>query len=85
MNIMGKNNAAVKIYQLNYMVGFSIAFIVFCGSNLIWPPPGTDISEPFDEAMAIDGVASSDTASGTETPSKVEMTTNEKDVSGTVV
>lgn len=84
MNIMEKSNAAVKIYQLNYIVGFGISFILFFAANKIWPPPGLGIAEGFDESdAAIDGTvldAESGEGSGTETPTKVAMTVGEKDV-----
>lgn len=45
---MGKTNKAVKIYQLNYIVGFAISAILFLVANKLFPLPGTDINEPFE-------------------------------------
>ena len=83
-NIMGKTNNAVKIYQLNYIVGFAISAILFLVANKLFPPPGIDISEPFEAwegPSAIEGlgVGGSDSGSGIVTPTKVGVIANEKD------
>jgi hypothetical protein len=82
-NIMGKTNNAVKIYQLNYIVGFAISAILFLVANKLFPPPGTDISEPFETwegPGAIEGLegGGSDSGSGIVTPTKGAVITNEK-------
>jgi len=86
---MGRTNAAVKIYQLNYIVGFTISAILFYGANRFFPPPGTDISEPFEAwegPGTIQGLEAegSDSASGTITPTKGGVVTNEKDATEVV-
>jgi hypothetical protein len=81
---MSKTNSAVKIYQLNYIVGFVISAILFFAANKMFPPPGTDISEPFEAwegpgAIEGLGVTGSDSGSGMVTPTKGGIITNEKD------
>lgn len=78
MNIMGKSNSAVQIYQLNYIVGFGISAILFYGSTILFPPPGIGIEEPFDESVFItEGVAASTTGSIEESKETVTVTKTE--------
>lgn len=74
MNIMGQSNAAVKIYQLNYLVGFGIGGIGFFITNYFFKPPGTDMSEPFDDwvtaPLEIEAAGSQDESASLETPTK---------------
>ncbi len=59
---MGRYNSAVKIYYLNYLVGFGISFFTFGIITYFFPPPGKGedgkyINEPFDEfSSVLDGV-----------------------------
>jgi hypothetical protein len=82
---MGRTNSAVKIYQLNYIVGFAISCILFFIANKVFPPPGTDINEPFEmwegPGGAIEGLGAegSESGSGSVTPTKGGVMTNEKD------
>jgi hypothetical protein len=81
-NIMGRTNSAVKIYQLNYIVGFSISAILFFIANKVFPPPGTDINEPFEAWEGPGGVVEglgSDSGSGIITPTKGGVIAKEKD------
>lgn len=83
---MARQNSAVKIYQLNYLVGFSISAILFFIACKVFPPPGTNISEPF-EAWEGPGVLEgrevelegSEVESGTATLTKGGVIANEKD------
>ena len=83
-NIIGKQNSAVKIYQLNYIVGFAISAILFLAACKIWPPPGTDVNEPFEAWEPAGAIIEAQEASGSEsesgitTPTKSGLVVNEK-------
>lgn len=51
-----KSGAAVRIYQINYIVGFVFGCILYYGVNHFYPPPGLGISEEFDAAHVGDGL-----------------------------
>ena len=42
------------MYQMSYLVNAAIAFVVFCGLSIIFPPVGTGLSESWDAAF-LDG------------------------------
>ena len=81
---MSKQNSAVKIYQLNYIVGFAISAILFLVACKIWRPPGTDINEPFEVWEPAGAIIEAQEASGSEsesviaTPAKSGLVVNEK-------
>lgn len=58
MSIMGKTQgAAVRMYQLTYIMGFCLGSILFLVVNRIFPPSGLGIAEEFDHGSdIIDGV-----------------------------
>ena len=60
--IMGKNKPAVKVYQLTYIVGFTLSFVLHIAINKIWPPRGLGIGEEF-EGDVIEGVEALETSS----------------------
>jgi hypothetical protein len=39
------------MYQMSYLVNAAIAFVVFCGLSVIFPPVGMRASEPWDAAF----------------------------------
>jgi nucleobase:cation symporter-1, NCS1 family len=79
MAIMGKTSgAAVRIYQITYIVGFFLGCILHLTVNKLFPPSGLGIAEPFDdretsEGTVIEGVASG-TDSGSTTPKQAVAT-----------
>jgi hypothetical protein len=63
------------------MIGFVIAFVLFWIANVIFPPPGTDISEPFDDnEIALENFESPLDGQSIDLPSKETVVTKEKDV-----
>jgi nucleobase:cation symporter-1, NCS1 family len=61
MSIMGKTQgAAVRMYQLTYIMGFCLGSVLFLVVNRIFPPPGLGIAEEFDhDSNIIEGVDAS--------------------------
>ena len=46
---MGRTSgAAVRIYQITYIVGFFLGCLLHMIVNKVFPPPGLGISEPFE-------------------------------------
>jgi NCS1 family nucleobase:cation symporter-1 len=62
---MGRTSgAAVRIYQITYIVGFFLGCLLHMVVNKLFPPPGLGISEPFEGTDSnggsiIEGVAPS--------------------------
>lgn len=75
MSIMGKTDgAAVRIYQITYLVGLTLGSILYMSVNKFFPPPGLGIAEEFDEGQLVvtDGVeASADGSQATDKEPKV--------------
>ena len=44
------------MYQLCYFGNIAIAFVVFCGLSLLFPPAGRGVSKPWVETQAVDVV-----------------------------
>lgn len=82
-----KSGAAVRIYQINYIVGFVFGCILYYGVNYFYPPPGLGISEDFNDGPSdgsgmtvVEGVAvERDTTGGSESDI---VTSKEMHVSG---
>ncbi|RDW73035.1 putative permease-2 [Coleophoma cylindrospora] len=67
LNIMGRTTgAAVKIYQITYILGFVLGAILFAGANYFFPPEGLGISEDFTEPGFVDAIAISASDNGSE-------------------
>jgi hypothetical protein len=59
MSIMGKTQgAAVRMYQITYIMGFCLGSILYLSVNWLSPPTGLGIAEDFDhESNVVEGVA----------------------------
>jgi hypothetical protein len=79
---MGRTSgAAVRIYQITYIVGFFLGCLLFFTANKLFPPPGLGIAEPFDgvdsnDGSVIEGIAAHSDAG--EAMSKQPITTEAK-------
>lgn len=58
----------MRLYNLTFLVGLAISFLVFLGLNLVFPVSGIDETGPFIQAEdVIDGVEKSEYLSGSVT------------------
>ena len=59
MSISGKiQGAAVRMYQITYIMGFCLGSILYLVVNRLWPPEGLGISEDFNhESSVVEGLA----------------------------
>jgi hypothetical protein len=57
--------SAVRIYQINYIVGFSFGCILFFAVNRFFPPPGVGLSEEFNEAAVANVSVTEGVSAGT--------------------
>jgi hypothetical protein len=48
--------AAVKIYQITYIIGFFLGGILHLIVNTFFPVSGLGIDEPFEEAALVEGI-----------------------------
>lgn len=66
MSIMGNTTSgAVRIYQINYVVGIALGSTLHMVVNKLFPPPGLGVAEDFDEDLVVtDGVESRSDGSG---------------------
>ncbi|KEY68266.1 hypothetical protein S7711_07020 [Stachybotrys chartarum IBT 7711] len=79
MSIMGRTEgAAVRIYQITYIVGLTLGIILYMAVNKLFPPPGLGISEEFDHQLVMtDGI---ETPSENSQPLDKRSDTSEKQV-----
>ena len=78
---MGRTTGgAVRIYQINYIIGFSLGCILYFTVCKFYPPSGQGISEDFDgsENGVVEGVAVVSDDSGSDMPSKEPIVTDTK-------
>ena len=75
---MGRTSgAAVRIYQITYIVGFFLGCLLHMIVNTLFPPPGLGISEPFEGpdstgGSVIEGVPASEDGEMTKQPITTE-------------
>jgi hypothetical protein len=77
---MGRTSgAAVRIYQITYLVGFFLGCGLYMSINYFFPPPGVGIAEEFDsaamhagEGTVIEGVSARTSGEGSEGNGPVE-------------
>lgn len=79
MSIMGRTDgAAVRIYQITYIVGLTLGIILYMAVNKLFPPPGLGVSEAFDHQLVMtDGI---ETPSENSQPLDKRSDTSEKQV-----
>jgi hypothetical protein len=72
MSIMGKTSgAAVRMYQVTYIMGFFLGCILHLAVNKFFPPPGLGVEEDF-HGVLVEGVAVGDSDDMAKTPIAVE-------------
>lgn len=86
LSIMGNTTSgAVRIYQITYLVGFTLGCTLHLIVNKIWPPPGLGIEEEFEGSegeVVVEGVVVSTGAGdgGSETPPTKQPTISDKQI-----
>lgn len=81
MSIMGKTQgAAVRMYQITYIMGFCLGSILYLVVNRVFPPKGLGIAEEFNpESSVVEGVTVNSIASEIEAKNPITLESNMSD------